>query len=375
MTGGPRGRPVGTGPSGRREPGEPVRLADAATVLVLALSLSIACVSCRNDVSGDAEADPVAEGTATAAAPPVADSGRLQVGDSAELAWWSVGAGPPLVVVHGGPGLDHRYLRDGLSRLATGRRVVFYDQRGVGSSRAALDSAVVNWSAYLADLDALVDSVAGGPVAVVAHSWGALLALEWVRTRPERARALVLVSPVEPGRRWADAQAERAAERRSPGDREAMASLARTEAFARRDPEAVSEMMRLAYRGTLPDPADLEALDLDLVERTARDGGRVAELVMAGRVGADGWDALPDVGVPVLVVHGDEDPVPPAMARALARAVPEGVLVLLRGVGHFAWVEAPRRFEASVASFLDRIERASPAGRPPTSGPDGGTSP
>jgi pimeloyl-ACP methyl ester carboxylesterase len=43
-----------------------------------------------------------------------------------------VGTGDPIFVVHGGPGLDHRYLRPGLDVLASSHALVYYDQRGTG---------------------------------------------------------------------------------------------------------------------------------------------------------------------------------------------------------------------------------------------------
>ena len=64
------------------------------------------------------------------------------------------GSGPAAVVLHGGPGADHGYLLPGFDALATGRTLIYYDQRGGGQS--PVDRTVpVGWQEQVADLEAL----------------------------------------------------------------------------------------------------------------------------------------------------------------------------------------------------------------------------
>src|SRR5262245_23291553 len=65
-----------------------------------------------------------------------------------------VGEGAPVVVLHGGPGADHEYLRPGFDALADARELVYYDQRGGGRSPVARD-VPVGWTEQVADLEAL----------------------------------------------------------------------------------------------------------------------------------------------------------------------------------------------------------------------------
>ena len=62
---------------------------------------------------------------------------RVNLGD-ASLYTREIGAGPPIVVLHGGPDFDHRYLLPDLDRMATGYRLIYYDQRGRGRSAAGV---------------------------------------------------------------------------------------------------------------------------------------------------------------------------------------------------------------------------------------------
>lgn len=85
-----------------------------------------------------------------------------------------LGNGPPVLVVHGGPGFDHTYLVDALAPLEARRTLVFYDQPGCGRTPAPADGLSL---AQTADhLNGLSDVLfGGGPFGVIAHSWGALV--------------------------------------------------------------------------------------------------------------------------------------------------------------------------------------------------------
>src|SRR6266704_5061850 len=65
-----------------------------------------------------------------------------------------VGDGPPAVVLHGGPGAHHDYLLPQYDRLAGGRALFYYDQRGGGKSPVPRDTPV-GWREHVADLEAL----------------------------------------------------------------------------------------------------------------------------------------------------------------------------------------------------------------------------
>jgi proline iminopeptidase len=65
-----------------------------------------------------------------------------------------VGLGPPVVVLHGGPGAHHDYLLPGFDRIATGRTLVYYDQRGGGRSPVPRD-VPVGWREQVEDLEVL----------------------------------------------------------------------------------------------------------------------------------------------------------------------------------------------------------------------------
>lgn len=110
---------------------------------------------------------------------------------------------PPVLVLHGGPGGDHRCLLP-LEALADRYHVVFYDQRGSGLSERVGEDRL-KLADFYAELDAVVDHFGRGrTVSLIGHSWGAMLASGYVGQHPEKVDHVVLAEPgmvsVETGR-------------------------------------------------------------------------------------------------------------------------------------------------------------------------------
>ncbi len=100
---------------------------------------------------------------------------------------------PLAIVLHGGPGGDHRSLL-ALGGLIPSYRVLFYDQRGAGLSERVPEDRL-GIADHLSDLDGLIAAHGGGPVVLVGHSWGAMLATAYLGHRPEAVSAAVLIEP------------------------------------------------------------------------------------------------------------------------------------------------------------------------------------
>ncbi len=100
-----------------------------------------------------------------------------------------------IIVLHGGPGADHRYLQV-LEPLAKNYRVVWYDQRGTGLSARAVTAKDQSLDTFVADLDSLVDRFGqGNKVHILGHSWGAMIATLYAGKHPEKVKGLILGEP------------------------------------------------------------------------------------------------------------------------------------------------------------------------------------
>jgi pimeloyl-ACP methyl ester carboxylesterase len=116
---------------------------------------------------------------------PIAD--MLPV-DGGAIAYDVAGAGPPVVLIHGGFG-DRRMWVGQMSALAVRHRVVRYDLRGYGGSAAPTADY-----AALPDLLRLLDQLGIQRAVLVGNSMGGSLALDFSLVHPERVSGLVLVA-------------------------------------------------------------------------------------------------------------------------------------------------------------------------------------
>jgi len=103
-------------------------------------------------------------------------------------------ARPVIVVLHGGPGNDYRYLLP-LRALSDQYYVIFYDQRGSGLSPRVSDDELT-LDRFVADLDAIGRTFSPSePILLIGHSWGAMLATAYLARYPERVSHAVLAEP------------------------------------------------------------------------------------------------------------------------------------------------------------------------------------
>src|ERR1700753_3821490 len=124
-----------------------------------------------------------------------------------------------LIIVHGGPGLSHRYLL-GLDQLASSHlTLVYYDQRGTGRSSISVaqkgnekDPTTDEFSlkSYVQDLEAVRSAIAGPrKVHILGHSWGGLVAMHYAIQYLENVRALSLIGSEPPTSSGVEAGFER----------------------------------------------------------------------------------------------------------------------------------------------------------------------
>src|SRR6266568_953721 len=86
-----------------------------------------------------------------------------------------VGSGFPLIVLHGGPGLDHSMFRPYLDPLGDDYRLLYIDERGQGRSDR-VDPATLSLEAFARDVDLLAETLELDSFALLGHSFGAIIA-------------------------------------------------------------------------------------------------------------------------------------------------------------------------------------------------------
>jgi proline iminopeptidase len=276
-----------------------------------------------------------------------------------------VGAGHPLIVVHGGPDFDHRYLLPELDVLAAHAHLVYYDQRGRGSSYSGERGTDITLEGEMSDMDAVREAVGAPTAALLGHSFGTLLAAEYAIRHPDRVSHLILLNPAPMSRAGLQVLRPAIRARRTPEELARMQELAADPAFLRGELEPELEYNRIHFRSTVRDPDLLADLVRRMRSASSADGivaTRGIEHALYEQTWArESYDLLPALGrlsIPTLVVSSDNDFIPASIGAEIAAALPNGRLVTLEDCGHFSFLEHPEAVRRLVAGLLT----GSPAG-------------
>jgi 3-oxoadipate enol-lactonase len=249
------------------------------------------------------------------------------------IAWERRGAGEPLLLIHG-----LGYARWGwepvVDSLAEQHEVVLFDNRGIGESGAPDGLYSVRMLAE--DAVAVLDASGLKRAHVLGTSLGGMVALQVALDWPERVDRLVLACT-------------------TPGGAAAAPMPERTIRLMQEAPALPLEvaLRRFVENAFGPEP------DRALVERilehrlaTAQSPTAWAAQAAAG-ASFDVWDRVPEIGVPTLVLTGDQDAVvDPHNSELLAARIAGARLEMFPGAGHLFFWEQPERFVELVAEFL-----------------------
>lgn len=262
----------------------------------------------------------------------------------------TVGDGPDVVVLHGGPGAHHDYLLPQYDDLASARRLRYYDQRGGGQSPVDYDTDV-GWHAHVDDLDALLDHWHTERATILGYSWGALLAMLFAIEHPDRVARLGLVSPAAASIEGRTAFELRFAEQSRRPEIVAARDELRASGLRESDAEAYRQRaFELSVAGYFNDFAKVS--DMTPFRLT----GRTQSAVWNSLAEYDLRDELTKLSIQSLVIHGTHDPVSIDTARETANLL-GAEFVEFEESGHVLHVEERDKFVSTLDAFLPRAPR------------------
>jgi proline iminopeptidase len=256
-------------------------------------------------------------------------------------------AGTPLVVANGGPGFDHTYLHlsDVWDLIAKNRKVVLYDQRGVGRSSPVAPGQSCTLRDQIDDLEALRAQLGAERIDLLGHSWGGYLVMAYAARYPQHIQHLLIIDSAAP--KFSDTvflfkdvfpegvAREDAAEFASQmGDNSARV-------------RALREYFSMLFYS--PEKRDLALARLADVDENVS----VFQAIIKDLERFDLNPELSKFNFPTIVMTGRFDiNVAPVVAYKIHQAIPGSKFLVFDQSGHLPFYEEPDKFIRSVDSFL-----------------------
>lgn len=273
------------------------------------------------------------------------------------LRGWVRGAGTPVLLLHGGPGLGYDYVEGLADELGEGFSTATYQQRGLTPSSEAGPFRVAD---HVDDLRRVLDALGWERAVLLGHSWGGHLALHFATVLPERTTGVLAVDPLGGVGDGGEQAFEAEMSARVPDEVRTRAEELDERALrGESTDDEVLESFRLVWPAYFPswDSAPPMPQMRASVACYAETFESIREELP--RLEA----ALPSIGVPVGFVAGAASPIPTTASTDTAERIPGAWVETIQAAGHFPWLDV----SGSVRSALHRLCGAVTAGNVGTS--------
>jgi proline iminopeptidase len=253
-----------------------------------------------------------------------------------------------------------------LDRLADAYRLIYYDQRGRGKSADAVRAEDVTIGSDIDDIDAVRQHFQLRTPALLGHSWGTVLALEYALRHPAQVSHLILMNPAPVSTSDVGVLGKFYLQKLG-ADTERQREIMASAAYKEGDPEVVAARYRIHFKIALRQPEHYERLMTTMKAGFISQGkeGILKARAVEDRLMRDTWESdaydlhpkLKALTIPTLVIWGDSDFIPLDISEHIARAIPKARLVTLKGCGHFAYLECAADTRKVIDDFFRQASR------------------
>jgi proline iminopeptidase len=266
-------------------------------------------------------------------------------GDGVRLSYRTIGKGPPVVVIHDGPGFEKSLMYGGFDPLASDLRVIYYDQRGCGKSQPLSPVIPSTVEVNVEDLEALRRYFHLPKMSLAAHGWGAVIAIEYARKYGKYVESMILITPLSPF--TPRPPLERVADELAAEDRHRLMQITNHPTMSML--EKREAMMRMIMPLLFYRKEGLDHVDLDEIRYAPDVNIRLNQDLKSMKL----LRTLPAVDVPTLVIVGRNDILTPMMGQmTYADGIKSSCAIVFNDSGHFPFLEESKLFASVAKEFF-----------------------
>ncbi len=269
--------------------------------------------------------------------------------------WYQIiGSGdkPPVLVLHGGPGIPHYYLKP-LAELAQDRSIIFYDQLGCGKSDKITDSSIMTIDHYVEELNQVVHHLGLSDYVLYGQSWGTMLGTDFYLKHPDGIRALILSSPALSIPMWLK-DADTLIASLPDSVQHAIRSNEQNKTYdAPEYQKAVQTYYQNFVARKLPWSPDIDSCFALMGENVYKYMGGPSEFTITGCLKSyDRTGRLGEIKVPTLFLCGAYDEARPSTVSYYHSLVPGSTFAVIDNAGHLTTQDNPEQNNKLIKEFL-----------------------
>lgn len=263
------------------------------------------------------------------------------------------GKGYPLIVLHGGPGLDHQAFGGYLDKLSDNLRLILIDQRSQGQSENAPKKT---WTLkqMAKDVLSLAESLDLEEYAVLGHSYGAFVALQNAVDFPGRA-AISIISSGIPSLKYLK-HVDKELENFEPEELRGQVAESWAKETEVETSQEVADLLAQQLPFHFKDPFDSRINEFVARTANAKYSAEVlSHFAKQGYGGIEVEDQLNQITQPTLVLGGRFDRTcTPVASKVIADGIPNSELVIFENSGHLTMVEENEAYLQVVTDFISK---------------------
>lgn len=258
----------------------------------------------------------------------------------------------PLLVLHGGPGYPHNYLLP-LADLSNERPVIFYDQLGCGRSDKPNNITLWQIDRFVEELKIVVGELLHGNYHLLGHSWGTMLAVDFMLTLPRNIKSLVLSGPCLSVPRF-EKDTQNLVTKLPEETRQKLLECKTKNAWGSSECDEAYDVFRYNYDCRIvPDPPEMEASEQGFGEPVYETMWGENEITIFGNLKKyDRTDDLTKIKCPTLFTCGRFDECTPEATSFYSSHLSNSRVKVFEKSAHNVHLEETKLYLAEIRKFL-----------------------
>lgn len=266
------------------------------------------------------------------------------------------GNGSPVMFLSGGPGAPPQSMASIIEYVSKRHQTILLHQRGTGMSENCLiDSTAITLDNYLKDILDVIKQEEIKKTFLIGHSWGALLASDFMVKYPEKIKGVILIGAPGFSLDFLPTMNAAILKRLSKEEIDSIQSYS----IQLNDPSTNSSVKKELSDNMLKITASKQFFDPKLVDELLNMGAlnMNVNILMIGHLIKSNWNIeneIKQISIPVIIVNGKTDPIGTDIPTKMQQNIKNSRLYLINSCGHYVWMEKPSELQKIIVNFLDQ---------------------